>query len=109
MLPAYRGAPLQRGYGLGGIFKGLVRTFKPIVKKGLVSAGKQALLKGIDVLNDVSESENSLKNNRKRNLDLQSEELESWSQDTNWSQFETDIEETRALKPRRQKRKKTLL
>ena len=32
-LPAYRGIVMQRGYGLGGFFKGLVRAVAPHVKK----------------------------------------------------------------------------
>ena len=42
-LPAFKGEAGQRGYGIGGIFKGLARTFAPIVKKGLLNLWKQAL------------------------------------------------------------------
>lgn len=57
-LPAFRGASRQRGYGIGGIFKGLARTFAPIVKKNLINLGKQALKSGVQVLDDVSRGEN---------------------------------------------------
>ena len=42
-LPAFKGAARQRSYGIAGIFKGLTRTFAPVVKKGLLNLGKQAL------------------------------------------------------------------
>ena len=32
----------------------MTRTFTPVVKKGLLSLGKQVLLKGVQVLDDVS-------------------------------------------------------
>ena len=56
-LPAFKGAVRQRGYGIGGIFKGLTRTFAPVVKKGLLSLVKQALQSGFQVLDDVSPGE----------------------------------------------------
>ena len=57
-LPAFKGAACQRGYGIGGIFKGLTRTFVPVVKKGLLNLGKQALQGGVQVLDNVSRGEN---------------------------------------------------
>ena len=57
-LPAFRGAARQRGYGIGGIFKGFARTFTPVVKKSLINLGKQALRSGAQVLDDVSRGEN---------------------------------------------------
>ena len=40
-LPAFKGAAArQRGYGIGGIFRGLKRTFEAVVKKGLKNLGK---------------------------------------------------------------------
>ena len=53
-LPAFKGAARQRGYGISGIFKGLTRTFVPVVKKGLLNLGKQALQSGVQVLDGVS-------------------------------------------------------
>ena len=32
-LPAFKGAARQRGYGIGSIFKGLTRTFAPVMKR----------------------------------------------------------------------------
>ena len=53
-LPAIKGAVCPRGYGIGGILKGLIRTFAPVVKKGLLNFAKQALCSGVQVLDDVS-------------------------------------------------------
>ena len=53
-LPTFKGAAHQTGYGIGGIFKGLTRTFAPVVKKGPFNLGKQALQKGFQALDDVS-------------------------------------------------------
>ena len=39
----YRGRALQRGHGLGGLFKGLFRIAAPIIKRTLVPIGKRAL------------------------------------------------------------------
>ena len=51
-IPAFRGPAIQKGYGIGGLFKGFVRTITPTIKRGLITAGKQALKTGIDVLDD---------------------------------------------------------
>ena len=64
-LPAYRGIVMQRGYGLGGFFKGLVRAVAPHVKQGLKKVGKKALKTGLQVISDVSEGQN-LKQSLKR-------------------------------------------
>lgn len=46
---------MQRGHGLGGMFRGLLRTVTPHLKKGLAYAGKRALTAGANALSDVSE------------------------------------------------------
>ena len=56
-LPVFKGAAGQRAYGIGGIFKGLTKTFAPVVKNGLLKLGKQALQSGVQVLYDVSRGE----------------------------------------------------
>ena len=50
----FRGSSLQKGYGLGGLFKGLARTFAPAIKRGLINVGKHALQTGAEALNDYS-------------------------------------------------------
>ena len=54
-LLAFKGAVRQRGYGISGIFKGLTRTFAPVVKKGLLNLGKQALQSRVQLLDDVNQ------------------------------------------------------
>ena len=67
-LPSFRGGvSVQRGYGLGGFFKGLARSFAPVLKKGLVNVGKKALETGARVIKDASEGK-SIKNSLKSRL-----------------------------------------
>ena len=49
-LPAFLGPTLQRGHGIGGIFKGLARSFAPVLKRGITAVGKRALKTGMDAL-----------------------------------------------------------
>lgn len=70
-LPAYRGVVMQRGYGLGGIFRGFARALAPKIKQGLKHVGKRALKTGIEVLGDVVQGENiktALKRRSKSNF-----------------------------------------
>ena len=53
-LPAFKEAARQRGYVIGGIFKGLKKTFASVLTKGPLSLGKQALQSGVKILDDVS-------------------------------------------------------
>lgn len=52
-LSYYRGVPLQKGAGLGGVFKSFYRMILPLFKSGAKAVGKQALRSGIDIANDV--------------------------------------------------------
>ena len=45
-MPVYSGAPYQRGYGLGGVMKNIMRRATPLLKH----AGRQALRTGISVV-----------------------------------------------------------
>ena len=65
-LPAFKGAARQRGYSIGGIFKGLTRTFVPVVKKGLLNFEKQALQSRVQVLDDISRREDVIKRSIER-------------------------------------------
>ena len=73
-LPAYRGVVMQRGYGLGGLFRGLMRVVKPHIKAGLKHVGKRALKTGLEVISDVTQGE-SLKSSAKRRAKQNAEEL----------------------------------
>ena len=53
-MPAFHGASIQRGHGaIGGIFKGLARSYAPVLKRTLLKAGKQALRAIPQVIKDV--------------------------------------------------------
>ena len=52
-VPFYRGPVLQRGYGLGSIFKSVARSVMPSLKE----IRKSALTSGLEVLQDVVKGE----------------------------------------------------
>ena len=52
-VPFYRGPVLQRGYGLGSIFKSVARSVMPSLKE----IGKFALTTGLEVLQDVAKND----------------------------------------------------
>lgn len=70
----FRGPVLQRGYGLGNMFKSLSRSLMPTLKEGMKALGKSALHTGLDVLQDVSRGEN-FKESAKRRMKEQGMEL----------------------------------
>ena len=57
-LPVFRGNRVQRGHGLGSMFKGLLKSVVPLVKSGAKSLGKQALSTGLDITRDVLSGQN---------------------------------------------------
>ena len=57
-LPVFRGNRVQRGHGLGNMFKGLLKSVVPLVKSGAKSLGKQALSTGLDITRDVLSGQN---------------------------------------------------
>ena len=52
-LSAFHGARVQRGYGLGGLLKGLFRAAVPLFKQGAKAVGRTALKTGARVASDV--------------------------------------------------------
>ena len=63
---------MQKGYGLGGIFKGIMRSVVPKLKQSLAYVGKQALKTGLESLKDVAaggDLKSSLKRRDRQNLD----------------------------------------
>ncbi len=65
--PVFRSMqPVQRGYGLGGMFRSLFRTVTPHLKKGLAHVGRRALTAGASALADMSENNTSLKDALKK-------------------------------------------
>ncbi|KAK7576270.1 hypothetical protein V9T40_012556 [Parthenolecanium corni] len=49
----YRGAPVQRGHGIGSFLGGLFRAALPLFRKGALAVGKEALNAGVNVLDDI--------------------------------------------------------
>lgn len=49
----FTGDAWQKGYGLGGLFSGLIRRAMPILKDTALSAGKNLLRSGADLFEDV--------------------------------------------------------
>ena len=56
-IPTFKGGARQHAYGIGNIFKGLTRTFAPVVNKGLFHLGKQVIESGVQILDDISRGE----------------------------------------------------
>lgn len=57
-IPYYEGVSFQKGYGLGGVFRRLFRAALPFLVKGGKAVGKEALITGTKVVNDVLSGEN---------------------------------------------------
>ena len=53
-MPVFRGARLQRGYGIGSIFSGLFRSIFPVLKRVATVIGKKVLQTGTNIVNDVA-------------------------------------------------------
>lgn len=58
VLPVFRGATRQRGYGLGGIFTKLFQGIAPVLKNVAKSAGKQIIKTGANIVTDVIDGRN---------------------------------------------------
>ena len=52
-LPGFRGVGIQRGYGLGSMFRSLFRSAIPLLKSGAKTLGKAAVSTGMGVAKDV--------------------------------------------------------
>ena len=57
-IAGFRGARMQRGYGIGGIFKSLARYAIPLLKQGAKVVGKRALQAAVEVGQDVLQGKN---------------------------------------------------
>ena len=60
---------IQRGYGIGGMFKSLARIAIPLFKRGAKAIGKRALKAATEVGQDVLEGKNVLKPLKSRGID----------------------------------------
>ncbi|KAK4885780.1 hypothetical protein RN001_002051 [Aquatica leii] len=52
----YRGAPYQRGHGIGSWLGGIFRSILPLFKSGVKAVGKEALRTGSNILGDIVEN-----------------------------------------------------
>ena len=57
-IPVFRGARMQRGYGLGGMLKGLFKSAVPLLKQGGKVIGKNALQSGLNIAQNVMKGDN---------------------------------------------------
>ena len=64
-----RGGRMQRGYGIGGMFKSLARIAITLFKRGGKMVGKRALKAATEVSQDVFEGKNVLKSLKSRGSD----------------------------------------
>ncbi|KAI8503792.1 hypothetical protein Bbelb_187630 [Branchiostoma belcheri] len=69
-LPVYYGRSMQRGYGLGGIFRGLLRSAVPLLKRGAKSVGRHALRSGIDFAQDILNGQDAKRSAKRRGKEL---------------------------------------
>lgn len=49
----YKGAPLQRGHGIGGFLGGIIRSVLPLLSSGVKTVGKEFLNAGVGLLGDM--------------------------------------------------------
>ena len=67
--PVFRAMqPMQRGYGLGGMFRSLFRTVTPHLKKGLAHVGRRALTADANALADMSANNTPIKEALKKQV-----------------------------------------
>ena len=73
--PVFRGAPYQRGYGFGSVFKRIFRWIVPIIKEHALpvvkSVGKEALKSAVNIASDTIDGKDfktSAKNQAKKSL-----------------------------------------
>ena len=65
-LPYFTGARVQRGYGFGSLFSGLLRSVAPLIKRGALALGNRALTTGAQIAGDVVAGQNVKKAAKRR-------------------------------------------
>jgi len=68
-LPAFHGARIQRGYGIGSFLGGLLRSAVPFLKEGAKAIGKTALRTGLNIASDVMEGKELKSSARSRAIE----------------------------------------
>ena len=59
---------MQRGHGIGGLFRGLIHVAKPLVRKTLLNAGEKALNLGARTVRDIKVNNRTVANAIKNQL-----------------------------------------
>ena len=65
-LPGFQGARMQKGFGLGSLFRGFYRTALPFAKTGAKLLGTTLLDTGANIMKDVAKGRNFRKSLEKR-------------------------------------------
>jgi hypothetical protein len=76
-IAGFRGARMQRGYGIGGIFKSLARYAIPLFKQGAKVVGKRALQAATEVGQDVLQGKNVRESFKSRGKQVVSDVVEN--------------------------------
>jgi hypothetical protein len=76
-IAGFRGARMQRGYGIGGIFKSLARYAIPLFKQGAKVVGKRALQAATEVGQDVIQGKNVKESFKSRGKQVVSDVVEN--------------------------------
>lgn len=105
-LSGFRGARLQRGSGLGSLFKGFVRTALPFAKTGAKLLGKSLLSTGANILKDVANGEGFKQSLKKRGKQGGKKFLSSLNNQMGRGTKRKRVSDKTA--PQKNKRKKTL-
>lgn len=78
-LPVFSGTSMQRGHGLGNVFRGLARTAIPLMKRGMAQIGKKALSTGAAVAKDALMGKNIKRSVKRRAKKAGRELLAGWA------------------------------
>ena len=69
-IAGFRGTRMQRGYGIGGIFRSLARFAMPLFKKSAESVGKRALKAATEVGKDVLDGKSFKESTKSRGREV---------------------------------------
>ena len=54
----FQGSKTQKGFGLGGLLGGILKSAMPLIKQGAKTLGREALRAGVGITQDVLEGRN---------------------------------------------------
>ena len=100
-LNVFRGSRYQRGHGIGGALRGLIRAAAPIVKEAAVKLGRATVRKGLATANDMLKGKTFSDAFRENVLQKKRTSMGNYEDETGMGYIPPK------KKPRRIKRKKT--